>query len=243
MTVVCNALGQPIGRPLPDWTPPPFPPHESLNGRFCRLEPLQPARHGDALWAAYADDTEGRMWTYLPAGPFAERAVFDTWLADCAAGSDPQFYAICDAGSGAALGLASYLRITPAMGSIEVGWLAYSPRLQRTPLTTEAMYLLMQRAFALGYRRYEWKCDALNAPSRAAAERLGFSYEGLFRQAVIYKQRNRDTAWYAVLDTEWPALRLAFETWLAPANFDAEGRQRQRLQACRSLPRSAPIDE
>lgn len=234
MTAAYNALGQPIGRPLPDWTPPPFPPHESLQGRFCRLEPLVPARHGDALWTAFADDAEGRLWTYLPAGPFAERAAFDAWLVGCAAGPDPQYYAICDAARGEALGLCSYLRITPVVGSIEVGWLTYSPRLQRTPLTTEAMYLLMRHAFALGYRRYEWKCDVLNAPSRAAAERLGFSYEGLFRQAVVYKQRNRDTAWYSIIDAEWPALQAAFEAWLAAENFDAAGRQRQSLRACRS---------
>ena len=148
-----------------------------------------------------------------------------------APGSDPLFHAIVPAGSGRAEGVASYLRIAPEAGSIEVGHINFSPRLMRTPAATEAMYLMMKRAFDLGYRRYEWKCDALNAPSRAAARRLGLSYEGIFRQATVYKGRNRDTAWYAAIDSEWPALKAAFETWLDPANFDAEGRQRESLRA------------
>jgi RimJ/RimL family protein N-acetyltransferase len=144
-------------------------------------------------------------------------------------GTDPRFYAIIASPEGKAVGVASYLRITPASGSIEVGHLHYSPRLQRSPAATEAMYLLMERAFELGYRRYEWKCDALNAASRAAAQRLGLSFEGVFRQATVYKGRNRDTAWYAAIDAEWPALREAFLEWLDPGNFDGDGRQRTRL--------------
>ena len=144
-------------------------------------------------------------------------------------GDDPLFFAIVDAPSQTALGVASLMRIDPANGAIEVGHLAYSPRLQRTPAATEAMFLLMQYAFELGYRRYEWKCDTLNAPSRAAAQRLGFSFEGVFRQAVIYKERSRDTAWHSIIDAEWPALRAAFTQWLAPSNFDAAGRQLTRL--------------
>ena len=143
--------------------------------------------------------------------------------------NDPLFHAIVDNATGKAIGLASYLRIDPASGSIEVGHINYSPLLQRTPAATEAMYLMMQRVFELGYRRYEWKCDALNARSRAAAQRYGFSFEGIFRQATVYKGRNRDTAWYAIIDREWPALQAAFLQWLDPSNFDADGRQRVRL--------------
>ena len=144
-------------------------------------------------------------------------------------GDDPLFHAIIDSATGKAIGVASYLRIDPASGSIEVGHINYSPLLQRTPAATEAMYLMMQRVFELGYRRYEWKCDALNARSRAAAQRYGFSFEGVFRQATVYKGRNRDTAWYAAIDQEWPALQAAFLQWLDPANFDQDGRQRVRL--------------
>jgi RimJ/RimL family protein N-acetyltransferase len=143
--------------------------------------------------------------------------------------TDPQFFAIVDPASARAVGVASYLRITPASGSIEVGHINYSPLLQRKPAATEAMYLMMANAFDLGYRRYEWKCDALNAPSRSAAQRLGLSYEGIFRQATVVKGRNRDTAWYASIDSEWPALRNAFLRWLDPANFDAAGKQKQSL--------------
>jgi RimJ/RimL family protein N-acetyltransferase len=145
-------------------------------------------------------------------------------------GDDPLFHAVVDAASGLAVGVASYLRITPASGFIEVGHINFSPRLQKTPAATEAMYLMMARAFALGYRRYEWKCDALNQPSCAAARRLGFSYEGIFRQATIYKGRNRDTAWFSILDSEWPAMKAAFESWLTPDNFDDNGRQRKKLE-------------
>jgi RimJ/RimL family protein N-acetyltransferase len=200
-----------------------------LAGRFCRLEPLQADRHAEALFAANARDLEGRMWTYLPYGPFPEWESYRGWVEQVGSSRDPLFFAIIDLDTKLAVGIASYLRIMPESGSIEVGHLAYSPLLQRTPTATEAIYLLMERAFALGYRRFEWKCDALNAPSRAAAQRLGFSYEGLFRQATVYKGRSRDTAWYSVIDPEWPALQAAFEQWLAPENFDAAGRQRQRL--------------
>lgn len=224
-----NEFGQPIGPALPGWTPPPFPPREVMEGRYCRLEPLDPARHGAELWAANAEAPDARSWTYLPYGPFATRESYLDWLEGAARGEDPQFYAIVERETVRAVGVASYLRITPGAGAIEVGHLNYAPRLQRTPAATEAMFLMMQRAFALGYRRYEWKCDSLNAPSRAAAQRLGFSFEGLFRQAVIYKGRSRDTAWYAIIDRDWPALEAAFQQWLDPANFDAQGRQQIRL--------------
>lgn len=229
MTQMTNQLGQPIGVAVPNWTPPPAPPRATLTGRFCRIEPLSVERHATALYAANRLDTEGRMWTYLGYGPFADIDAYSAWMTRTCQGNDPLFYAIVDAATGKAVGVASYLRIDPANGAIEVGHIAYSPHLQRTPAATEAMYLLMEQVFALGYRRYEWKCDSLNAPSRAAAQRLGFSYEGLFRQAVIYKGRNRDTAWYAIIDQEWPALQAAYRQWLAPTNFTADGQQRVRL--------------
>jgi RimJ/RimL family protein N-acetyltransferase len=220
---------QPIGFALPGWTPPPYPARETLAGRFCRVEPLDPERHAADLWAANALATEQRLWTYLPYGPFPTFDDYRAWVEASRQSSDPLYFAIVDAARGQATGVASYLRIAPAAGSVEVGGLAFSPRLQRTPAATEAMYLMMRHAFGLGYRRYEWKCDALNAPSRAAAQRLGFSYEGTFRQATVYKQRNRDTAWFAAIDSEWPALEAAFQKWLDPSNFDASGRQRTRL--------------
>ena len=199
-----------------------------MEGRYCRLEPLDPARHAAALFAANALDTAGRSWTYLPYGPFENLTSYHSWMEQFCAGTDPLFYAIITGAQGA-VGVASYLRIDPAKGSIEVGHLNYSPLLQRTRAATEAMFLMMKHAFELGYRRYEWKCHALNAASRAAAQRLGFSFEGVFRQAAVVKGRNRDTAWYAAIDQEWPALRQAFLQWLAPENFDAQGMQRQRL--------------
>jgi RimJ/RimL family protein N-acetyltransferase len=225
----CNHRGQPIGPPLPEWTPPPQPERQALTGRFCRLEPLEAARHAEPLFEANALDADGRMWTYLPCGPFAGPDEYRSWAEASSESRDPLFFAILDLPRERATGIAAYLRITPGSGSIEVGHLAFSPALQRTPAATEAIYLLMEHAFALGYRRFEWKCDSLNAPSRAAAQRLGFSYEGLFRQATVYKGRSRDTAWYSVIDAEWPALQEAFRRWLAPTNFDAEGRQRERL--------------
>jgi RimJ/RimL family protein N-acetyltransferase len=222
-----NRFGQPIGDPLPDWTAPPFPPHTALDGRYCRVEPLTLA-HAGGLWDAFQQD-DGRNWTYLAPEPFTSAEGFEAYVTASAASVDPQFYAIVV--GGAAIGIASYLRIAPAAGTIEVGHIHFSPRLQHTPAATEAMYLMMRRAFELGYRRYEWKCDALNAPSRRAAQRLGFSYEGVFRQAIVTKGRNRDTAWYACIDGEWPALKRAFDTWLNPDNFDDAGRQRQSLSA------------
>lgn len=229
MQAPLNHLGQPIGSPLPGWTPPPRPRRETLLGRYCRLEPLDSDRHAAALFAANAADIEGRSWTYMPYGPFPTLASYREWMEGKCLGDDPLFFAIIDRADDQPAGVASYLRITPASGSIEVGHLHYSPRLKRRPAATEAMYLLMKWAFEAGYRRYEWKCDALNAASRGAAERLGLSFEGIYRQATVYKQRTRDTAWYAAIDAEWPALRNAFETWLDPKNFDEQGQQRVRL--------------
>jgi RimJ/RimL family protein N-acetyltransferase len=230
-----NEFGQPIGAPVPGWSPRPLPPRTAMAGRFCRVELLDPERHAEELFVANAEDAGGRNWTYLPYGPFPVFADYRRWLDGVAAADDPLVHAILDAGSGRAVGVASLMRMAPAVGSIEVGGINYSPRLQRRPAATEAMYLLMRRAFdELGYRRYEWKCDALNAASKAAALRLGFRYEGCFRQATVYKGRNRDTLWFSILDGEWPALRRAFERWLDPGNFDAEGRQRASLASFRA---------
>lgn len=226
-----NELGQPIGFAIPDWKPPQPPARTPMEGRFCRLEPLDANAHAEALHAANILNTDGSLWTYMAYGPFATLAEYKKWVEASARGNDPLFFAIVDLESGKPVGVASYLRIDPANGCIEVGHLAYSPLLQRTPAATEAMFLMMDQAFKLGYRRYEWKCNALNAPSRAAAQRLGFSYEGIFRQATMVKGRNRDTAWYSIIGGEWPALKQAFETWLAPANFDAQGMQRTKLSA------------
>ena len=225
-----NELGQPIGFPLPHWTPRPHPPRSAMAGRYCRVEPVDPARHAADLHAAYLLDTEGRNWTYLPYGPFPDFAEFRDWLERESVGDDPLRHAIVERKTGRAVGVASYMRIDPAAGVIEVGGINYAPPLQRTPAATEAMHLMMRRVFdELGYRRYEWKCDSLNAPSRAAALRLGFRYEGTFRQATVYKGRNRDTCWFSILDPEWPALKRAFEQWLDLDNFDASGRQRRAL--------------
>jgi RimJ/RimL family protein N-acetyltransferase len=226
-----NHLGQPIGEPLPNWQPSQPPQKKVIAGQYCRLEPIDTANHAQQLFDANQKNVDGTMWTYLPYGPFDTLAQYRDWMNATCLGNDPLFFAIIDNITNRATGLAAYLRIDPKIGNIEVGHLAYSPALQRTPAATEAMYLMMKQAFDLGYRRYEWKCDALNAPSRSAAQRLGFSYEGLFRQATIVKGRNRDTAWFAIIDRDWPALRAAFEGWLSPNNFDGNGQQRESLSA------------
>jgi RimJ/RimL family protein N-acetyltransferase len=219
-------LGEPIGAPVPDWTPPPAPTRMVLEGRYCRLKPLA-LSHAPALFDALSADAEGRIWTYMPNGPFASADAYRDWVWGAAQGADPLHYAILV--EGRPVGTASYLRIAPSAGSIEVGYITYSPALQRTRAATEAMYLMMAWAFEAGYRRYEWKCNALNAASRRAAQRLGLSYEGVFRQAVVVKGRNRDSAWYAAIDSDWPTIRAAMERWLDPANFDGDGVQRQSL--------------
>ena len=230
-----NGLAQPIGWPVPDWTPRPPPPRTAMEGRFCRLEPLSVERHADALFEANGEDADGRNWTYLGVEAPAGLERYRAWLTGLASGDDPLAHAILDRVTGRAVGVATYLRIDRSNGVIEVGHLNFSPRLQRRPGATEAMYLMMRRVFdELGYRRYEWKCDALNAPSRRAAERLGFRFEGIFRQAVVYKGRNRDTAWFSIVDGEWPDLKSAFERWLSPANFDADGLQRLSLPQMRA---------
>lgn len=224
-----NHVEQPIGNIVVGWTQPPLPARKAMDGHYCRLEPLDVASHCKSLFVANQQVALGRNWTYLAYGPFDSLEAYRQWMVTTCLGADPLFFAIRDLRTGEVGGLASYLRIKPLSGSIEVGHLQFSPRLQRTIAATEAMYLMMQRAFELGYRRYEWKCDALNAPSRSAAQRLGLSFEGVFRQHAVVKGRNRDSAWYAAIDAEWPELRQAFATWLAPENFDESGRQRTSL--------------
>ena len=224
-----NHLNQPVGQIVLNWQSPKFPSHEIINGQFCRLEPLDPKVHAESLFEANKLDVMGLNWTYLPYGPFEDFESYQVWMIKACSGIDPQFYAIIDLKSCKAVGIASYLRIDPNNGSIEVGHLNYSPLLQRTQAATESMYLMMKRAFNLGYRRYEWKCNALNAPSRIAAQRLGFSYEGLFSQATVVKGRNRDTAWYSIIDKDWPEINGAFSEWLNPSNFDEKGIQKVSL--------------
>ncbi|WP_112320433.1 GNAT family N-acetyltransferase [Oceanibium sediminis] len=212
--------------PLAHWRPP----HRAfrpLRGRYAELSFLTPADAG-ALHAAFGEDTA--IWDYMAYGPFADADTYADWIARIGAAGDPVFYCITDIATGLPGGVASYLRITPLAGSIEVGHINFAPHLQRTRAASEAMYLMMRQAFDLGYRRYEWKCDARNLGSRRAAQRYGFSFEGVHRQAGVVKGRNRDTAWFSLLDREWPAVRAAFESWLAEDNFE-DGVQRRPLSA------------
>lgn len=222
--------GRPIGAPVADPTPGPLPGPVLLPGRFGAVARLDAARDGEALWRAVG--AHDQLWTYIStSGPFASSDAFASWLMEREASSDPYFYVVQDAG-GRAVGLITLMSTRPAMRVTEVGHVVYSPALQRTPLATETQYLLARYVFeSLGYRRYEWKCDALNAPSRRAAGRFGFTFEGIFRQHMIAKGHNRDTAWFSMLDSEWPARKRNFERWLAPENFDSEGRQKLSLGA------------
>lgn len=225
--------GKPVTEPrdnnekVANWTPPPRPDGQVLQGNYVVLEPLSADRHAaDIHRANIAND---KIWDYLPYGPYSKTADYVAWAKDAEAAADPFFYAIRDKSTGKWCGVASYLRISPDAGSIEVGHINFAQVLQKTPAATEAMFLMMGWAFDAGYRRYEWKCNAMNAGSRRAAGRLGFSFEGVFRQAMVVKGRNRDTAWFAAIDSEWPALKGAFDQWLAPENFDADGQQISRL--------------
>jgi RimJ/RimL family protein N-acetyltransferase len=226
------ATGLPIGPKVANSAPVKRPERIVLEGRYCRLEPLDPARHGDDLFQASTPADAAARFLYLREEPPTSRAALQPWLETSAASIDPAYFAVIDKASGRCEGRQTFLRIDPANQAIEIGHIYWGPAISRSRVTTEANFLFAQYAFdQLGYRRYEWKCDALNAPSRAAALRLGFSYEGLFRRAVIAKGRTRDTAWYAMIDEEWPRLKQAYETWLDPKNFDALGQQRQALSA------------
>jgi RimJ/RimL family protein N-acetyltransferase len=221
-----------------DYTPAPNPVGISLEGRMVTLAPLIPS-HADALHASFSESTDGAIWDFLPYGPFKDAAAYGCWITEMTAAGDPYFFAIRDKTTGRFVGVASYLRINPEAGSIEVGHINFSPLLQSTIAATEVMYVMMKWAFENGYRRYEWKCNALNLRSRAAAQRLGFSYEGVFRQAGVSKGRNRDTAWFGIIDKEWPQLKAVFETWLRAENFDEECRQKERLSVLTAPIRAA----
>lgn len=224
-----------IGPEVPGWTTAPWPGSEVLQGHYCRLDRLDADHHAADLFQQFAG--HDWLWDYMPYGPFSSASAYHRWAKEITAGKDPAFFAITETGAAHPVGVASYLRITPDHGVIEVGNICYAPSLQRSRAATESMFLMMEWAFRNGYRRYEWKCNALNLPSRRAAQRLGFSFEGVFRQHMIIKGRNRDTAWFAITDQEWPALREAFGAWLRPENFDAEGRQRERLSDLTNLVR------
>jgi RimJ/RimL family protein N-acetyltransferase len=225
-----NPINQPIGFPIEKWQACEHPRGAHMQGRLCTLEPLNRDHHSVDLFEAFSRDLDHRNWTYLPYGPFASLVEFQNWIDATCLGDDPCFFTIIDLDSGKAVGVASYLRIVPASGVIEVGHIHFSPLIQGSAISTEAMYLMMKLVFEeLGYRRYEWKCDALNGPSCTAAKRLGFVFEGIFRQATMYKQRNRDTAWYSVIDKEWPVIKEVFESWLNSDNFDDDGKQRTSL--------------
>ena len=226
-----NQFDQPIGDEVPGWTGAKPPPRKPMAGRLCRIEPLDAGAHLDDLYEAYSRDRDGKLWTYMAMGPFDSRDALRAWMEAATETDDPFFHAIVDLSTDKAVGMGAYMRIQQSVGVIEIGSIAYSPQLQRTPLATEAMFLFMARVFdELGYRRYEWKCDSLNVASCRAALRLGFSYDGIFKQAVVYKGRNRDTAWYSILDGDWPSLKAAYLAWLDPENFDERGEQKRKLQ-------------
>ena len=230
-----NEFGQSIGLLVPDWSPRERPSRTQMSGRYCRLEPLDVDRHAADLFAAYMEAPDTRDWTYLAHERPEHPDEFRTYLTAMQKSPDPLHFTIIDTASNRAVGTAALMRIEPNHGVIEVGCITFSPRLKRTRAATESMYLMMRRSFdELGYRRYEWKCDSRNAPSRSAALRYGFTFEGIFRNAIVYKGRNRDTAWHSITLDEWPRIRSAFETWLDPRNFDEHGRQRQSLVEIRN---------
>lgn len=224
-----TANDRPLGATVSNFNRPAMPGPSAMSGRFVQLERLNADVHAADLFAANQDGDQ--VWDYLGYGPFARVQEYQDWQVQAAQSGDPCFYAIRDLSFDRVLGIAAYLRIDPANGVIEIGHIQMSPPLQRTAAATEALTLMIRWTFDAGYRRVEWKCNALNAPSRRAAIRLGFSFEGQFRQHMISKGRNRDTAWYSILDREWPVLRMAYDTWLAPANFDADGQQRESLNS------------
>jgi len=224
----------PIGKALADWQPRPAPQPVVLSGQYCRVEPLQ-LSHAEALFRAFSEAEDARDWVYMSAGPFADAPAYLDYVQSIAGKNDPLHFAVIDLNSQRPLGTLALMRQAPEHGVVEVGFVTFSPALQRSPLATEAHFLLMRYVFdELGYRRYEWKCDSLNQRSIHAAKRLGFAYEGTFRQAMIYKGRNRDTAWFAIIDSDWPPIKAAFKQWLNPQNFDPNGQQIRRLQDLRA---------
>jgi len=234
-----NAYQQPIGDDLPDWTGAKLPGATPLVGQYTRLERIDPEPHAAQLHQAYAEAPDARDWTYMTVGPFDTLAAYEAYLVRLVPSQDPMHYAVIDQASGAAVGTFALMRVDAPNGVIEVGSVAFSRRMQKTRLGTDVMATLLKHVFVdLGYRRFEWKCDVLNAPSRAAALRFGFAHEGLFRQAIVTRGRNRDTAWYSIIDREYPALATAYRNWLDPANFSSEGRQIRSLSACIAESRS-----
>lgn len=230
-----DAFGKPVGHPVKNWTGCDFPPRTDMVGTHVIVRPIDIARDAQQLFDANSKAPDESRFTYLPTGPFADFEAYTAWLDGMTANNDPMLHAIIDASTNKAIGVAAFMRIDTNNGVIEIGNINYAPALSKTPGGTEAMYLMMKRAFdELGYRRYEWKCDNQNAPSRAAAARYGFTYEGTFRNHMVYKGRNRDTDWFSITVEEWPAIRAAFEAWLSPDNFDANGKQRHRLEDLRS---------
>lgn len=217
---------RPLGAALPDWQAPPRPGPSQIGGRYLRLERLEPSRHAAAIFAATTCDASS--WDYMSNGPYTSADELQRWM-EQAVRSDAAFYAFTDPASGTAFGYASFMRIDAANGVLEIGNVMISPAAQRSRAASEALMLMIGWAFDAGYRRVEWKCNALNAPSRRAARRYGFAFEGVFRSHMIVKTRNRDTAWYAMTDADWPALAAAYAAWLDPGNFDTEGRQKVRL--------------
>lgn len=221
---------------LTNWTPRPLPVREPLEGHYVRLEPLDAAKHGEELYEASSVADAGDRFRFLFENPADDREAFTTWLEKVEASKDPLFFAVIDKASGKVAGRQTLMRIDPAFGVIEIGNIYWGPLISRKPAATEAQFLFMQYAFdGLGYRRYEWKCNNANEPSKRAAERFGFTFEGIFRQHMVQKGKNRDTAWYSVIDSEWPALKAAYRAWLSPGNFDADGKQIKRLEAFRAV--------
>ncbi|GED21611.1 GNAT family N-acetyltransferase [Halomonas halmophila] len=237
MTPETNDYGQPVGPEVVGWEPPAGLESTLISGRFCRLEPLNADSHAASLWQAWRESAPEfdhdpqalARWTYLGGRPFNDEDGCRAWLMRMSGDPELLCYAVVDPADGQAVGMAAYLNDVPADGRVEIGHLSFSPRMAGSRVSSEALMLMMAEAFGKGYRRLEWKCDALNAASRRAAERLGFRYEGIFRQHRVVAGRNRDTAWYAVIDSEWPAIAAAQRRWLAPDNFDADGHQRQGL--------------
>ncbi|MBP3127377.1 GNAT family protein [Thalassospira sp. ER-Se-21-Dark] len=226
-----DIFGKPVGHPVENWTGCAMPPRKDMIGSHVIVSPLDVARDATQLFDANSKVPDGSRFAYLPTGPFADFTAYKAWLDGMNASNDPMLHTIIDKATDMAVGVAAFMRMDANNGVIEIGNINYAPALSKTIGGTEAMYLMMKRAFdELGYRRYEWKCDDQNAPSRAAATRYGFTYEGTFRNHMVYKGRNRDTAWFSVIVEEWPAVKAAFEAWLAPDNFDEAGKQRKRLE-------------